>query len=48
MTDLFETKSKPIPITKDMVRQAYRKVKANKGSSGVDKISLEEFDENVS
>jgi len=36
MTDLFETKSKPIPITKDMVREAYRKVKANKGSAGVD------------
>ena len=36
MTDLFETKSKPIPITKEMVRQAYRKVRSNKGSAGVD------------
>jgi len=26
MTDLLETRSKPIPITKDMVRAAYRKV----------------------
>jgi len=48
MTDLFETKSKPIPITKDMVRDAYRKVKANKGSAGVDEISLKIFDENLS
>ena len=48
MTDLFETKSKPIPITKDMVRQAYRKVRSNKGSAGVDEISLKQFDENLS
>lgn len=48
MTNLFETKSKPIPITKDMVREAYRKVKANKGSAGVDEISLKEFDGDLS
>ena len=48
MTDLFETKSKPIPITKEMVRQAYRKVRSNKGSAGVDEISLNQFDENLS
>ena len=48
MTDLFETKSKPIPITKEMVRQAYRKVRSNKGSAGVDEISLKQFDENLS
>lgn len=48
MTDLFETKSKPIPITKDMVREGYRKVRANKGSGGIDKISLKEFDEDLS
>ncbi len=47
MTDLFETKSKPIPITKDMVREAYRKVRSNKGSAGVDEISLKQFDENL-
>lgn len=44
----IETKSKPIPITKDMVREAYRKVKANKGSAGVDAVSLKTFDENLS
>jgi RNA-directed DNA polymerase len=48
MTDLFETISKPIPITKTMVREAYRKVRSNKGSAGVDEISLKEFDENLS
>jgi RNA-directed DNA polymerase len=47
MTDLFETKSKPIPITKEMVRQAYRKVRSNKGSAGIDEISLKQFDENL-
>jgi len=48
MSDLFETKSKPIPITKAMVWEAYRKVKSNKGSAGVDEISLKIFDENLS
>lgn len=36
MTDLFETTTKSIPITKDMVPEAYRKVRAKKGSAGVD------------
>jgi group II intron reverse transcriptase/maturase len=48
MTDLFETTSKPIPITKDMVREAYRKVRANKGSAGADELSLKEFDKDLS
>ncbi len=48
MTDLFGTKSKPIPITKDMVLEAYRKVRANQGSAGVDGVSLQEFDEDLS
>jgi RNA-directed DNA polymerase len=48
MSDLFETQSKPIPITKDMVRKAYRKVKSNKGSAGVDEQDLIEFNENLS
>lgn len=34
MIDYYETKSQP--ITKAMVWQAYRKVKSNKGSSGID------------
>ena len=37
MTDYFETKSQP--ITKVMVWQAYKNVRANKGSSGIDGMS---------
>jgi group II intron reverse transcriptase/maturase len=37
-----ETKS--VPVSREMVWAAYKKVKANKGSSGVDEISMEEFD----
>ena len=48
MTDLFETKSRPIPITKEMVREAYRKVRSNKGSAGVDEEDLNKFKENLS
>jgi hypothetical protein len=42
-TDLFETKSKPIPITREMDRQAYRKVRNNKGSAGVDEANTKDF-----
>lgn len=31
-----------------MVRDAYRKVRSNKGSAGVDEVSLQKFNENVS
>ena len=41
-----ETKS--IPISRQMIMEAYKKVKANKGSSGVDNISMEQFDANRS
>jgi RNA-directed DNA polymerase len=41
---MFETKSTTVPITKQMVREAYRKVKSNQGSAGVDKESLEMFE----
>lgn len=37
-----ETKS--IPISRQMVWEAYQKVRSNKGSAGVDAISMEEFD----
>jgi RNA-directed DNA polymerase len=40
---VFETTSKGIPITKEMVKAAYRKVRKNQGSAGVDEESLEEF-----
>lgn len=47
MINLFTTESKPIPITKKMVKDAYRKVNSNKGSAGVDEESLNEFQENL-
>jgi RNA-directed DNA polymerase len=47
MINLFETTLKTVPITKVMVKEAYRKVSSNKGSGGVDKISLEEFQKDL-
>lgn len=38
---------KPFNISKDLVREAYRKVKANKGAAGVDDQSLKEFEEDL-
>ena len=32
---MFETKTSTVPITKEIVRAAYRKVKANDGAAGV-------------
>lgn len=46
MIDYFETKSQP--ITRLMVWQAYKQVKANKGGSGVDNMSWEELDKDLS
>lgn len=45
MMDYFETKSQP--ITKIMVWQAYKKVKANKGSAGVDAMTWVDLDANL-
>lgn len=45
---MFETKSKTVPITREMVKSAYRKVKANQGAAGVDKESLEAYQANLS
>jgi retron-type reverse transcriptase len=47
MTNLFTTESKQIPITKKMVKEAYRKVNSNNGGAGVDKESLKKFQENL-
>lgn len=48
MNELFETKSKTVPITKEMVRKAYRKVRRNQGGAGVDGEDLEQFKSNLS
>jgi len=39
-----ETKSKSLPVSQDMVREAYTKVKANKGGAGIDNESLDDFE----
>ena len=41
-------KPKPFDISKVLVWEAYRQVKANKGGAGVDRESLEEFDKKLS
>ena len=41
-----ETKS--VPISRTMIWDAYKKVRANKGSAGVDEVSMEAFDANRS
>ncbi|MBI5541982.1 MAG: group II intron reverse transcriptase/maturase [Bacteroidia bacterium] len=37
---------KSVPVTEEMVKVAYKKVRANKGSAGVDEVSIEDFDKN--
>lgn len=39
--------AKPFVIPKQLVKQAYVKVKANKGSSGIDGVSLAKFEQNL-
>ena len=46
MIDYHETKSQP--ITRAMVIQAYKKVKANKGSHGIDFMSWQDLDNDLS
>lgn len=41
---MFETRTGTVPITKEMVKAAYRKVKANHGAAGIDKESLEMYE----
>lgn len=43
--NLFE-KTKTIPISKEQVWSAWKKVKANGGSHGIDKITIKEIDSN--
>jgi RNA-directed DNA polymerase len=45
---MFETKSTTVPITQQMVKEAYRKVKSNQGSAAVDKESLEMYQADLS
>ncbi len=40
-------KDKPFTIPKQLVWEAYRRVKANKGAAGVDSVSMEGFEEDL-
>jgi len=46
MIDYYETKSQP--ITRVMVWQAYKEVKSNAGSGGIDKMSWDYLEKNQS
>lgn len=48
MRRIFNEKTKPLPISKEMVWKAYKRVKTNKGSAGVDNESLQKFEEKLS
>jgi RNA-directed DNA polymerase len=41
---IFRDETKSVPITKEMVWEAYKKVKSNGGSAGIDQIDLSDFD----
>ena len=45
MIDYYETRSQP--ITRAMVWQAYQKVKANKGSAGIDQMGWQDLDKDL-
>ena len=48
MSRVSEPKSKSFEISKRVVWDAYRRVKANKGAAGVDEQSIEEFEQDLS
>jgi group II intron reverse transcriptase/maturase len=41
------TEAKSVPVTKRMVWEAYKKVRANKGAPGVDAVSIQTFEEKL-
>lgn len=40
--------AKPFEIDKRLIYEAYKKVRSNRGSSGIDGITMEEFDADFS
>jgi RNA-directed DNA polymerase len=47
MKENEETKSKFVPITKEMVYESYKRVRENGGSAGVDNESIKDFEEEL-
>ena len=45
---IFEEKTRPLPISGEMVERAYRKVRSNGGSAGIDGVSLADYESNLS
>jgi RNA-directed DNA polymerase len=45
---IFEKRTRPIPITEEMVQLAYKKVRSNQGSAGVDSVNFQYFEMNLS
>jgi RNA-directed DNA polymerase len=43
----FKVSTKPFNIFKSLIWDAYKKVKSNGGSAGVDKQSLQDFEANL-
>ena len=41
------SKPKPFAISKEVVWEAYQRVRANKGAAGVDEQSIAEFEQNL-
>ena len=47
MSRIFKEETRPLPISKEQVWKAFKKVKSNKGSAGIDRVSLQKFEERL-
>jgi RNA-directed DNA polymerase len=45
--DSSKSKDKPFAISKELVWEAYQRVKANKGAAGVDGVTIEDFEKDL-
>ena len=45
--DSSKSKGKPFAISKELVWEAYQRVKANKGAAGVDGVTIEDFEKDL-
>ena len=42
-----DTQAKPYLIAEQAVREAYRRVKRNRGAAGIDQVKIEDFEKNL-